>query len=73
MTLTEFRRQVLFACLSNPAFACLNNPVFAKQHPGQSYPDALKDAVAAAEDTVEYMLDCGLNEKYEIEPDPIEV
>jgi hypothetical protein len=61
MTLTEFRRQVLFACLSNPQLAM--------QCQGKDYPDALKEAVIAADDTVEYMLDYGIIEKYGIEID----
>jgi hypothetical protein len=61
MTLTEFRRQVLFACLSNPQLAT--------QFHGKDYPDPLKEAVFAADDTVEYMSDYGIIEKYGIEID----
>jgi hypothetical protein len=61
MTLTEFRRQVLFACLSNPQLAM--------QCKDKKYPDALIDAIYAADDTVEYILECGISEKYGIDVD----
>ena len=48
MTLTEFRRQVLFACLSNTQLAT--------QCKDKNYPDALTEAIYAADDTIEYML-----------------
>lgn len=59
MTLAEFRRQVLFACLSNTQLAT--------QCKNEKFPDALTEAIIAADDTVEYMLESGLIEKYGID------
>jgi hypothetical protein len=35
----------------------------------KKYPDALIDAIYAADDTVEYILECGISEKYGIDVD----
>lgn len=63
MTLTEFRRQVLFACLSNPAL--IGN----SGSSDRKYPDASLNAIFAADDTVEYMLERGVTEKFGIDID----
>jgi hypothetical protein len=63
MTLTEFRRQVLFACLSNPAL--IGN----SGSGDRKYPDASLNAIFAADDTVEYMLERGVTEKFGIDID----
>lgn len=66
MTLIEFRRQVLFACLSNPALIGNNG------NGDRDYPDASVNAIYAAEDTVNCILERGLDETYGIDPESIE-